>query len=249
MYAPPPLTSCISIILGIHVALAPPPAHTADDTLLEEILVIGSHILRQDYISASPLFTVDMETIQLDGSVTLAEYLNRYPQFRPGFTATSVNPGDGTSNLNLRGLGSQRTLVLLNGQRLGPAGADGVVDINALPSALVERVEILTGGASSAYGSDAIAGAVNITMRRDFEGVELSGSFHTTDRGDGDTSDFTLAGGTTFGNERGKVSGFVGYTDRDFIAANQRSLSAVVWSSDFQTGDLFHHRAVRQLKV
>jgi iron complex outermembrane recepter protein len=238
MCIPLRLVSCIPIFLGLQLSPAFLIADTVRDSVLEEVLVIGSHIPRQDYVSASPLFTVEMDAIQLDGSVTLAEYLNRYPQFRPGFTATSVNPGDGTSNLNLRGLGPERTLTLLNGQRLGPAGANGVVDINALPSALVERVEILTGGATTAYGSDAIAGAVNISLRRDLEGLELSGAFNKTDRGDGDTGEVTLAGGTTFAKGLGTVSGFVGYTDRDFVAANQRSLSAVKWESNLQTGDL-----------
>jgi iron complex outermembrane receptor protein len=139
MYVPRRLVSCLALSLGLQFTPACLIAETAQDNTLEEVLVVGSHILRQDYVSASPVFTVDMEAIQLDGSVTLVEYLNRYPQFRPGFSATSVNPGDGTSNLNLRGLGPERTLTLLNGQRIGPAGATGVVDIKDVTGSLISN--------------------------------------------------------------------------------------------------------------
>ena len=130
------IAPCISLAAGLLLSPAPALAQSPLDPVLEEVLVIGSHIRRRDYVSASPVFTVDFEALQLDGSVTLAEYLNRYPQFRPGYTATSVNPGDGTSNLNLRGLGSERTLVLLDGQRLGPAGANGVADFTLATPAM-----------------------------------------------------------------------------------------------------------------
>ena len=92
------------------------------------------------------------------------------PQVAPDFGRTSNNPGNGTAAINLRGMGSGRTLVLLNGRRLAPSGVGGAVDVNNLPQALMERVEVITGGATTVYGSDAIAGVVNFITRDDFDG-------------------------------------------------------------------------------
>lgn len=203
---------------------------------IEEVLVLGSHIRRQDFVSASPVLTVESETIQLDGAQTLAEFLNRYPQFTPDDDAASGFSGQAV--LNLRGLGANRSLIMLDGRRVAPTHSGGGVDINAIPTALVERVEILTGGASTVYGSDAVTGVVNIHLRRDYEGLELGGNVMVTDHGDGESYDLTLAGGTAFGGGRGHFSGFIGYTDRSPVDAVQRSFSRITLDDDLETGEL-----------
>src|SRR5204863_3020477 len=127
-------------------------------------------------------------------------------QFAPSAgSASSFNARGGQANLNLRALGSQRTLVLVDGRRLQPANPDGSADLNVLPSALIESVETITGGASAVYGSDAISGVVNIKLRRRFEGVELGGQTSITDKGDAATRELSITAGTSFAGGRGNV--------------------------------------------
>ncbi len=141
----------------------------ADEKTIEEIVVTGSRIKRRDFSSPSPIATIDRDTIAFSGQPTLEETLNKMPQVVPDFGRTSNTPGDGTARINLRGFGAGRTLVLLNARRLGPSGVGSAIDVNNLPQALVERVEIITGGASTVYGSDAVAGVVNFITRDDLQ--------------------------------------------------------------------------------
>lgn len=153
---------------------------------LEQVVVTGSRIARPDFSSASPIVSVTEELFQRSGSRTVEATLNTLPQFVPAYTGTSNNPANGgQANISLRGLGPTSTLVLLDGRRLIPANGDGVPDLNIIPSALIESVEIITGGASAVYGSDALAGVVNFKLRREFDGFEVEGSWGQTDRGDG----------------------------------------------------------------
>ncbi|GAB5413673.1 MAG: TonB-dependent receptor [Congregibacter sp.] len=233
-----------TLVLSAATAVAQPGSDVtagADVPLLEEVVVTGSLVRRADYVSPSPVFTIERDTLLRNGTPTLSEYLNRTPQFTPAFDGTSSNPGSGRGEVNLRGLGSNRSLVLLDGQRLGPFGSDGAVDINMVPTALVERVEVLTGGASSVYGSDAMAGAVNIMLRRDFEGFEVGGGYSATERGDGDTWDVSLVGGTKFAGGRGSISGFVSRSDRAAVGAGEREYSRVPLSENFATGELLEN--------
>jgi outer membrane cobalamin receptor len=121
-------------------ALVPVPvmAQGSEDEAVEEIVVTGSRIARRDSTAPSPITTVDRSTIENTGQPTLEETLNQMPQVIPDFGRTSNNPGNGTSRINLRGLGSQRTLVLLNGRRLAPSGISSSVDLNNLPQALFD---------------------------------------------------------------------------------------------------------------
>ena len=148
---------------------------TPDDKAVEKISITGSRIKSQNYESASPVsITSDVE-IKLSGFTRIEDLLNTLPQIEAGQTSFIANGASGTANLDLRGLGPTRTLVLVNGRRL-PAG--GVYsqspDINQIPAALVKRVEVLTGGGSSTYGADAVAGVVNFVMDDDFEGFEMT---------------------------------------------------------------------------
>ena len=143
----------------------------ADDPPLEEIEVTGSRITRRDFTSASPIVSVPSTTFAETGSVSVERTLAMLPQFVPTVTGTSNDPSnDGQANLSLRGIGVSQTLVLVDGKRLMPADGRGSVDLNVLPPALIESVEVVTGGASAAYGSDAIAGVVNFRLRDQVRG-------------------------------------------------------------------------------
>jgi outer membrane receptor protein involved in Fe transport len=180
-------------------------SNKADD-VIEEIVVIGSHIKRRDFTSPSPISTLDRETLAFSIQPTLEESLNKMPQVMPDFDRTANNPGDGTSRVNLRGLGSGRTLVLLNGRRVAPSGVSSSVDVNNIPQALVERVEVITGGATTVYGSDAVAGVVNFVTRDDFDGFGLDTSFYTTEHSDSNIVDLNLSYGHNFANGRGNIT-------------------------------------------
>jgi len=230
-----------STVIGLLPALAILSAHDAgaqaasvDDAreTIEEIVVTGSRIRRRDTVAPSPIATLEHDDLQLAPQRTLEETLNRMPQLNPDFGRTSNNPGDGTANLNLRGMGSERTLVLLNSRRVAPSGVSSSVDINNIPQFLIERVEIITGGASTAYGSDALAGVVNVITRDDFEGVMLDTSYGVTDRGDADYTDINLSFGTDFAGGRGNVVIYGGHYERESLLASARSSTDVTLEED-----------------
>ena len=203
-------------------------ARADDGQSLEEIVVTGTRIARPGFDAASPIVAVLAAVFERTASGTAETTLNRYPQFVPGHTGTSNNSGgysEGQASLNLRGLGENRTLTLVDGRRLVPVNGNGETDLNVIPPALIERVEIVTGGASAVYGSDAVAGVVNFRLRRDFDGVELGGRWGQTDRGDGEEYDISLTAGTGFADGRGSIVGYVGYYDRTQINQPARDFS------------------------
>lgn len=201
---------------------------------IEEIVVTGTRIRRRDFSSVSPLFTVDPMVIEYSGRPTLEETLNRMPQVIPDFGRASNGTGDGTARVNLRGFGAGRTLVLVNGRRLAPSGVGTAVDVNNIPQALVERVEIITGGATAVYGSDAIAGVVNFLLRDDFDGLSIDGSFGITEEGDAGTRDINVAFGHNFANGRGNVTVFAGALEREELFATEREVTRVALEDDWQ---------------
>ena len=147
----------------------------------------------------------------------------------PDAPERAILQGVAELGIDLRGLGVSRTLVLVNGRRVpqfpfGQDGSSSFVDINLIPLGLVERVEILKDGASAIYGSDAIAGVVNIILRRDYEGVDVSASYGQSDESDGDERRFTFAGGRT--GSRGNVTFGLEYLDRDNVWSKNRDLSS-----------------------
>ena len=194
---------------------------------LEEIVVTGSRITRRDFSSPSPIATIDRVTLDGAAQPTLEETLNQMPQIIPDLERTANNPGDGTARINLRGLGSNRTLVLLNGRRLAPSGVDAAVDVNNLPQALVERVEIITGGATTVYGSDAVAGVVNFITRDDLGGVAVEATAYATEQGDSEIHDFNIAFGHNFSNGKGNITAYGSHYDRRSLFASERPLTAV----------------------
>ena len=182
----------------------------------------------RDFTSVSPVTSVTSDMLTETGSNSIEQVLNQLPQFVPSITTTSNNPSNGgQANIDLRGLGTNRNLVLLNGRRLPPSNPTGTVDINIVPAALIERVEVVTGGASAVYGSDAIAGVTNFVLKRDFEGVALHNGYSQTDRSDGEewSASFTL--GSNFADDRGNAVVSLQYTERDPIFQGDREFSEV----------------------
>jgi len=238
----------IYIIIGLNVSISQPTFAQDNESEVSEqsieseeiedeiITVTGSRIKSRDFESASPLYTINKKDIEFSGQPTIEEYLNQLPQLVPDTGRTSNWNADGTAGLNLRGLGSGRTLVLLNGRRMAPSGVGGAIDVNNLPSALVEQVEVITGGASTVYGSDAIAGVINFITRKDYDGLSINSSHNITAKGDADIYDFNIAYGHDL--ENGNISVYAGFYERKPLFASERELTSVVYDEDEQTGEL-----------
>lgn len=195
----------------------------------EKIVVTGSRIRRDEFSSASPLQVITSEASTLAGLIDTSEILQSSTiasgstQINNFFTGFVVNGGPGVNTVSLRGLGSQRTLVLINGRRLNPAGTRGqvaAVDLNTIPDAIIQRIEILNDGASSIYGSDAVAGVVNVITKDDVEGVWLSGTANKSFEDGGDR--FTWE--TTFGGvwDRGSLNASFSYEQIDPLRKGDR---------------------------
>ena len=227
------------LAMAVALACAPGTVVAQDDDgaeAVEEIVVTGSRLPRRDLTAPSPITTIERDDILSSGQPTLEGTLNRLPQVQPSIGRASNNPGDGTAQIDLRGIGADRTLVMLNGRRLAPAGIGSAIDVNNLPSVLIQRVEVITGGATTVYGSDAIAGVVNFITREDFEGLGLDASYYTTERGDSDALDFNVAWGYNFGG--GNITLFGGYLDREPTFQSQRTFSAQTISDDWFSSTL-----------
>lgn len=187
----------------------------------EDIVVTGTRVRDPNLKSASPVTTLSSKALQLSGSPTVDRMLNNLPQIAPSQNTTS-NRGDGIVTVDLRKLGPTRTLVLVNGRRMVPSSGLGIVDLNSIPSALIQRVDVVTGGASAVYGSDALAGVVNFILDREYEGVGLRAEAGVSSRGDGDTRLLEATVGASFDDHRGNVVIAAGYARRNPIAAADR---------------------------
>src|SRR3954471_7413790 len=149
----------------------------------EVIVVTGSRIARDVSDASTPIAVIGAEEIKLSGSMTMDEMLNEQPQFvsatNGGSTANTVPAGSaaGAAYVNLRGFGPTRNLTLVNGRRFAIFGPEQITDLNTIPTALIERTEVVTGGSSAVYGSDAITGVVNFIIKEDFEGVKVGANY------------------------------------------------------------------------
>lgn len=202
----------------------------------ESIVVTGSRIQRRETDTAAPVAVVPAEEFLLTGTVNVENVINALPQVVPGTTSFSNNPGNGAATLNLRGLGSTRTLVLVNGRRWTFFDTNQVVDLNTIPNFMLESVDVVTGGASAVYGSDALAGVVNFRLK-EVQGVEMGGQYSITERGDGQRLQVYGAIGTDFADGRGNVTVYGEYFDREEIFQGDRGFSEFVLSgSPFTPG-------------
>jgi iron complex outermembrane receptor protein len=164
---------------AVSLAMTVPAFALAADEAsgVSEITVTGSRIKAPNLTSDSPITAVSAEEIKAQGTTNIENLLNNLPSVVGDITNVGYNAG-GAANVNLRGLGATRTLVLIDGQRVGPTSAiNPAVDLNFIPASLVQSIELLTGGASSVYGSDAIAGVINFHLLKDFEGVMIDSNF------------------------------------------------------------------------
>lgn len=186
-----------------------PPAPPAGET----VVVTGSLIARPDYNTATPTVSVTADTLKNSGQIALQAGLKDLPQFSTSTGgAGSFIGGSGQQNVSLRGLGPQRNLVLLDGRRLLPSNSDGTVDINQLPAGIVGNVEIITGGASAVYGSDAVSGVVNFKTKRPENGLEIASSYGTTEAYGGSQWDVNAIGGLNTPDGKGNITVAVEYT-------------------------------------
>ncbi|HEY8521354.1 MAG TPA: TonB-dependent receptor [Gammaproteobacteria bacterium] len=196
---------------------------------LDEITVTGSRIVRRDYQSNSPILTVDSDAFETQTGLNVESYLNQLPQYNPAASPTTteqdvqITPVNsvGIASISLRGFGPNRSLVLVDGKRMVPINALMVTDVNSIPSALIERVETITGGASAVYGADAVGGVTNFILRDDFEGFDIDMQHGATQEGDGEESRFSVVMGTNFDQGRGNITlGFETYNRDPAFEAN-----------------------------
>jgi len=176
----------------------------------EEITVTGSRIVRDGYDAPTPVSVISSKELQAEAPANVADFVNTLPSVRGSSTAANSNGSlsnglAGVASVNLRNLGSQRTLVLFDGQRSVAAATSGVVDVNTFPQALIERVEVVTGGASSAYGSDAVSGVINFILDKKYTGIKGSYEYGITTYNDGPNHKFTLTAGTPFAGGKGHI--------------------------------------------
>lgn len=229
-------TSMLTGAVVIGAALTASGAKAQETTSVDEIVVTGSRLVRPDLSAPSPITVVGQEDISNSGATTIEAVVNELPQLSAGNTS-SVNSGGGSGVLtaNLRGLGANRTLTLVNGRRFIPANGSGNVDLGTVPSALVKRVEIITGGASAVYGSDAIAGAVNFILRDDIEGIEAGYQFGQAGEGDAASHKYDLTFGTSFADGRGNIILHGNYLTREGVMMDDREFSRIPLDSNTLT--------------
>jgi len=191
----------------------------------KEITVTGSLIKNPNLVRATPVIVTTSEEIELRQSNVAEDVLREIPGIVASVGSAVNNGNGGASFVNLRGIGENRNLVLLDGNRITPAGLGGIVDLNNIPLALVDRIESLTGAASTTYGADAIAGVVNFITKKNFTGVDISASQQITEKGDGNyyRTDATIGG--NFADDKGNAVLSVGYQHSDPVYQGDRSFS------------------------
>jgi outer membrane receptor protein involved in Fe transport len=209
------LASCVSVgFIGAPAMAQDAPAAAEEEAAPQEAIVItGSRIVRRDYSANSPILTAPKELLTNSGTSALEQNLNKLPQFSPAQTPAlggDIQPNatntPGAATISLRGIGANRSLVLIDGRRATPGNASMAVDINTIPAAAVERVEIISGGASSTYGADAVAGVTNFILKKNFQGLQLNSQIGLSERGDG--REYSIDGimGTDFADGKGNIS-------------------------------------------
>ena len=248
-----------SAVVGFAMLATPAFAQeAAGDESGGDIIVTGSRIPQPNLEGISPVTTVNAQDIKLSGTVKAEDLLNSLPQVFAAQSSTLSNGATGTATVDLRGLGTSRTLVLINGRRLmtgDPNSTSSAADLNFIPTQLVKRVDVLTGGASATYGADAVAGVVNFVMDTDFEGFRIDANYGfyqhnnrnkitppllnaraaagfsgygypTGSVADGGTFDGSVSFGGKFGDDRGHFMAYAGYRKAKPVLQSNRDYSA-----------------------
>lgn len=244
------LSLAIASAMGLGAIAGFPAIALAQEAQVEEVLVTGSRIRDANLFATSPVTTVTAVEFDLTGATRVEDLINTIPQMSTSFTSFDVNPSVGFATADLYGLGTNRTLTLINGRRVQSGGIRSqAVDLNQIPAALVQRVEILTGGASAVYGSDAMSGVVNFILDNNFEGVSISGGVsgyqHDNSNGyiqglmdnrnfdyptgsgiDGKTYNLDIAVGSSIADGRGHAMGYFTWRENDEVRQGARDYSS-----------------------
>jgi iron complex outermembrane recepter protein len=239
------VASAVAVILGgASMAAYSPASFAADESAdLTEVTVTGSRILRRDFEANSPLVSVDSAALETRSQLNIDSYLNQLPAYNPAASPTvkggaggntdvqisSVN-SVGIASISLRGFGPNRSLVLLDGRRAVPTNALMVVDVNGIPSSMIKRAEIISGGASATYGADAIGGVSNFLLRRDFSGMEADAQYGFTEAGDGQEFRANVIAGTKIADNRGNIVFAAEYYDRKAAFEKNREFYTDGWA-------------------
>jgi outer membrane receptor protein involved in Fe transport len=214
------------LVLGLALIAAPAFAQEAEgEDEGGDIVVTGSLIQNPNLEQATPVNVTTSDEIDLQQSNVAEEVLREIPGVVPSIGSAVNNGNGGASFVNLRGLGSNRNIVLLDGQRIVPAELNGRTDLNNIPLAVIERVDVLTGGASATYGADAIGGVVNFITNNDFTGLEANVGYQLTEEGDGATFRADVTIGAGFDDGRGNVVLALGYQEADPVYQGARPFS------------------------
>ena len=196
-----------------------------DSIVIEEVFVTGSLLPKGDFVSKAPIATISSTQFEMSNTTNVEALINSMPQVVGGADRSSTF-GQGIATANLRGLGENRTLVLINSRRFVPTFPDGAtVDLNFIPVGLIDRVEVLTGGASAAYGSDALAGVINFILKEETDGWEVNAGYEMTERGDSEIYNFNITNGGTFASGKGSYLFHADFLDRKPTFFNERSLT------------------------
>jgi|CXWL01.1.fsa_nt_gi outer membrane receptor protein involved in Fe transport len=207
------------------------PQAAEDEAAADEIIVTGTLISNPNLVASTPVNVTTAEEITLRQTNVAEDILRQIPGVVPNIGSAVNNGNGGASFVDLRGLGSNRNIVLLDGARITPSNTVGRVDLNNIPLALVERVDALTGGASTTYGADAISGVVNFVTKKNFSGVELSVGNAITEEGDGNYFRTDLTIGANLDDGRGNVVLGIGYQQADPVSQGARPVSSTQYSS------------------
>ena len=204
----------------------------ADEESIEEVVVTGSRIIRRDIDAPSPVTVIGAIDIRDSGETDVSKLLREIPSLNGSLTATGsvvtgfasdLNDDAGVGRLNLRNLGTNRTLVLVNGRRhVSAIQGSADVDTSTIPIALIESVDVTTGGGSSVYGADAVSGVINFILKDDFEGIDYRGQYSVSDEGDADNIFAAITGGINFDDDRGNAVLSVEYTRQSRINRRDR---------------------------
>lgn len=214
------------------------PIDDTSDTATENspIIITGSRLTNPNLRQAAPIMTVTAQEMKISGQISVENIIKELPQLVPASTGASNNPGGGVATADLRGLGPKRTLVLVNGHRYVSYDTEQIVDLNTIPTAMLERVDVVTGGKSAVYGSDAVTGVINFVTKQDFEGVQANGNYRITGQGDGAQYSGGLLVGKNFAEGRGNITLYGEYTERKAIKQSARSYTAVTQTEDGEGG-------------
>jgi len=195
-----------------------------NDSSMDEVVVTGTRISVPGVVSSSPIFTVGTAEIERAQQPEVEMIFRQLPITLPSDGSNANNGTAGAATIDLRGLGPQRNIILVDGKRLTPYNFNGLVDTSVIPTAILERVDVLTGGASTSYGSDAMSGAINFVTKRDFEGVALDTNYSMTGEQDGDIMSAALTLGTNVADGRGNLIFSVNWSDREGVQLGSRPL-------------------------